>query len=42
MCITKKERSTEPKEVLINDVMYDVTDFKHPGGSIIKFLVEKS
>jgi len=40
MCITKKERSTEPKEVLINDVMYDVTDFKHPGGSIIKFLVE--
>eukprot|EP00730_Choanoeca_flexa_P014736 TRINITY_DN6550_c0_g1_i2.p1 TRINITY_DN6550_c0_g1~~TRINITY_DN6550_c0_g1_i2.p1 ORF type:complete len:418 (+),score=106.99 TRINITY_DN6550_c0_g1_i2:69-1322(+) len=27
------------KEVLIKGQLYDVTDFKHPGGSIIKFLV---
>lgn len=27
-----------PTEVLIEGKFYDVTDFKHPGGSIIKFL----
>lgn len=29
----------ERKEVLIDGMLYDVTSFRHPGGSIIKFLV---
>lgn len=30
--------SAASQEVLIEGTFYDVTDFKHPGGSIIKFL----
>mmetsp|Transcript_23965 Transcript_23965/g.32971 ORF Transcript_23965/g.32971 Transcript_23965/m.32971 type:complete len:445 (-) Transcript_23965:304-1638(-) len=29
---------SETKEVLINGRFYDVSDFRHPGGSILKFL----
>ncbi len=30
--------SQQPNEVLIEGQLYDVTDFRHPGGSIVKFL----
>lgn len=33
--------ATEKKEVLIEGVFYDVTDMKHPGGSIINFYAGK-
>jgi len=29
---------TDDKEILINGNLYDVSNFKHPGGSVIKFL----
>jgi fatty acid desaturase len=28
----------KPNEVLVEGVLYDVTEFRHPGGSIIKFM----
>jgi cytochrome b involved in lipid metabolism len=36
----KGARSAAPaeKEVLIEGQLYDVSDFRHPGGSIVKFL----
>ncbi|EDQ92231.1 uncharacterized protein MONBRDRAFT_31348 [Monosiga brevicollis MX1] len=33
------QASSEVQEVLINGKLYDVSGFKHPGGSVIKFLV---
>eukprot|EP01031_Cornospumella_fuschlensis_P027114 gene27114-32757_t len=33
--------STETKEVLINGVFYDVTNLKHPGGTVIDFYAGK-
>eukprot|EP00043_Microstomoeca_roanoka_P018745 m.203818 g.203818 ORF g.203818 m.203818 type:complete len:419 (-) comp16879_c7_seq1:28-1284(-) len=35
----QETKADERKEVLIDGVLYDVTSFRHPGGSIIKFLV---
>ena len=33
-----KAVATDANEVLIDGTLYDVSGFKHPGGSIIKFL----
>ncbi|GBG24764.1 Acyl-lipid 8-3-desaturase [Hondaea fermentalgiana] len=33
-------QSNKPKAILIEGVLYDVTNFRHPGGSIIDFLTE--
>lgn len=33
--------SNQPKEVLINGVYYDVTNLKHPGGTVIDFYAGK-
>lgn len=30
------------KEVLVDGILYDVTDLKHPGGSVIKYYAGKS
>ncbi|EGD73438.1 delta-5 desaturase [Salpingoeca rosetta] len=34
----QQQPAKERKEVLIDGMLYDVTSFRHPGGSIIKFL----
>ena len=34
---TQEKQSKEKAEVLIDERLYDVTSFKHPGGNIIKF-----
>lgn len=35
----QKEMPVTKLEILINDRVYDITNFKHPGGSIIKFSI---
>lgn len=37
----KSNAKTEPKEVLIDGFLYDVSGLKHPGGSVIDFYAGK-